>query len=402
MRLLINAASANMGGAVTYLANLLRWLPNQDLEVEADVYLPRVTRDRIGPALESETIRLHPFPHRHTGGARRFIFDQIEIPRLARVHGSDVLFSSTGVGTLRSPIPQLLLVRNTLPFLPGVGEASAGVGARLRLMLSVLSVRAADRVLLPTAAMLDVIAPHVSIGSDRFHVIHYGFDGDEFLTKATARPPVVEEMERLRRDGVRLVLNVSHYARHKNLEVLPRAMARLMGEGRRLKLVLTIPEATDEDRSPEFLAFHRQVEAELPGAVIRTGALPHEQLVHLYRAADLFVFPSLTESFGHPMVEAMAAGLPVVASDTAVNREICGSAGVYFPPEDSEAAAVAIADLLDDSTTLQRMSSAAEERASAFSWARYARCFLDVCAGMRHPPPEPAGHSGFPPLPEER
>jgi glycosyltransferase involved in cell wall biosynthesis len=402
MRLLINAASANMGGAVTYLTNLLRWLPAQDSEVEADVYLPHGTRDRIGPVVESPRIRLHPFPHRHTGGARRFLFDQVEIPRLARAHGSQVLFSSTGMGTLRSPIPQLLLVRNTLPFLPGMSRARVSVGDRIRLALSILSVRAADRVLLPTAAMTEVVSPHVSVSPDRFTVLHYGFDADEFLAARAPRPPVVDEMELLRRDGYKLVLNVSHYARHKNLEVLPDALARLLGEGRKLKLVLTIPRAEKDDRSPEFLAFHRQVESVLPGAVIRTGDVPHEQLVHLYRVADLFVFPSLTESFGHPMVEAMAAGLPVVAADTAVNREICGPAGRYFPADDSDAAALSIGGVLDDPLTLQKMSADALRRAAAFSWADYARRFLDVCENVLSAPGAKGAQPGVLTPSEER
>jgi len=64
------------------------------------------------------------------------------------------------------------------------------------------------------------------------------------------------------------------------------------------------------------------------------GLLNREQIRELYREANLFVFPSLCESFGHPLVEAMGHGLPIVAADAAVYREVCGTAALYFIPQD--------------------------------------------------------------------
>jgi glycosyltransferase involved in cell wall biosynthesis len=92
----------------------------------------------------------------------------------------------------------------------------------------------------------------------------------------------------------------------------------------------------------------------------------------LYDSLDVFAFPSLVESFGFPLVEAMAKGLPVVAADTASNREVAGNAGSYFSPFDSEALATMLGRIIDDPSLRQHMTAAALERAQHFSWERAA------------------------------
>jgi glycosyltransferase involved in cell wall biosynthesis len=90
----------------------------------------------------------------------------------------------------------------------------------------------------------------------------------------------------------------------------------------------------------------------------------------LYRDSDLFVFPSIAESFGHPLVEAMASGLPILASDIPVCREICGEAAIYFDPFNAKSLAEAIVHLEKDITLRKRLGEAGRRRAeSKFNWA---------------------------------
>ena len=83
---------------------------------------------------------------------------------------------------------------------------------------------------------------------------------------------------------------------------------------------------------------------------IESGYVQYEQLRSLYEVSDLFVFPSFTESFGHSLVESMASGLPVVAADMPVNREVCEEGATYFSKFDPEACAKKIQFLLEDSS----------------------------------------------------
>jgi glycosyltransferase involved in cell wall biosynthesis len=91
-------------------------------------------------------------------------------------------------------------------------------------------------------------------------------------------------------------------------------------------------------------------------------------LPDLYRSADIFVFPSYTESFGHPLVEAMATGLPIVASDIPINRELCGPAAEYFSTFDPTSCAAAIRRVAENPDLRRRLSAAALCRAAAFTW----------------------------------
>jgi glycosyltransferase involved in cell wall biosynthesis len=116
------------------------------------------------------------------------------------------------------------------------------------------------------------------------------------------------------------------------------------------------------------------------------GDVPQRQMGALYAACDLMINPSLCESFGFAMIESLGHGLPIVAADLPINREICGSAAVYYPPLDSDLAAQAILDVLSngDQSAFRR---AARARLTEFdwSWRRYAREFgelVNVAAGV--------------------
>ena len=101
--------------------------------------------------------------------------------------------------------------------------------------------------------------------------------------------------------------------------------------------------------------------------------LTDEALADAYSDALLFVFPSLGEGFGIPLLEAFSCGCPVAASDIAVFREVAAGAARYFEPERPESIGVAVSALLDDSALRARLVAAGKERQRLFSWARSAR-----------------------------
>jgi len=104
--------------------------------------------------------------------------------------------------------------------------------------------------------------------------------------------------------------------------------------------------------------------------VVELGALPYRQLHHLYRACDVYVTPAYTETFAHPLVEAMASGLPVVASDLPVHREVCGDAALYF----NAFSPTALCDQIISCSTAfgtAAVLNRAQLRADRFSWAAH-------------------------------
>lgn len=115
------------------------------------------------------------------------------------------------------------------------------------------------------------------------------------------------------------------------------------------------------------------------GLVEFPGRVDDEDLIDLYRAADLFVFPSQKEGFGLVLVEAMACGLPVVASAAPPIPEVVGDAGVYFRPGDPASLAAVLIGILRDREARQRLGSLGQRRVREhFLWSRIAERTLEI------------------------
>jgi hypothetical protein len=202
MHILINAASAQMGGAVTYLQNVLRWFPEVAPDDQCTVYLPAATRAKLveRPALaDASNLRFETYPYAESGGAARLYFDQVAIPRLVRQHGIDVLFSSTGFGTVFPACPQVLLVRNPVYFNKDFHAKYRQLGRSLqrntvRRWHSLLSIRSADIVLFPTRAMQDMVEQYIPLQRKRTEAIHYGFEHSAFSQNGTALNRVSDDL----------------------------------------------------------------------------------------------------------------------------------------------------------------------------------------------------------------
>jgi glycosyltransferase involved in cell wall biosynthesis len=380
MQILINAASAHMGGSVTHLQSILKWLPRQIPTGRIVAYVPEATTEVL-PAKSGVDIR--GYPYASTQGARRLYFDQVEIPRLAWQEEIDILFSATGFGTLWSPVPQILLVRNMKYFDPQFQAKYRELGRsfqriRLRRWHSLLSIWAADAVLFPTRAMQETVESHISLNGTATHPLHYGYDAETFGTKESVESGTASALRQHAGADGPLLLNVSTYAVHKNLETLIEALPPLRKTYPDLTLVTTTSRGQTTDTAEYDALKQRAAELDVADAWVELGYVPHDDLPTVYQAADLYVFPSFTESFGHSMVEAMASRLPVVAAGTDVNREVCGDAGTYFEPFDSTDCAETIRMVLSDEGEQAEMRRASVHRADHFSWKRYTERLTEV------------------------
>jgi glycosyltransferase involved in cell wall biosynthesis len=108
--------------------------------------------------------------------------------------------------------------------------------------------------------------------------------------------------------------------------------------------------------------------------------LPDSEILSLYEGADIFVYPSLYEGFGLPVLEAMACGCPVIVSNISSLREVVGEAGVLVDPYDVEALAHAMTIVLQDDELKREMSRKGTEQAQKFSWKKASAELLAVCS----------------------
>ena len=383
VKVAINAVSAKMGGAVSYLTNLLRHLPPPESGYQFFVFLQADTAKLLGELRGN--IQLCVQPGKDKEGWRRLWWEQITLRRFLRKEKVDALFSTANFAMLRCPVKQILLVRNALYFSKTYRQMFLGKhGLRFRAAfalqrwLILRSARSADVVMTPTQVMLDELAQFGKLDRRKALVNYYGADRREGVDQGSGAPYASAEPAVIR------LTFVSLYSEHKNLNTLLKALPLLNRNGSAKFVLKTTVRPAWEGAAwtvthQDDLALGRQ--PDVAPWVDFLGPLQAEQVEQLYRQSDVFVFPSFCESFGQPMVEAMAHGLPIVAADTAVNREICAEAALYFCPDSPEDLAERIVVLCRDRALRQKLCLAGRRRAAThFRWEDHVDRFLKAVA----------------------
>jgi glycosyltransferase involved in cell wall biosynthesis len=390
MRLFLNFLAASAGGGLTYIRNVIPFLAATP-GLQMIVALSPGLRNELRIFSNVEFVELEISP------ARRFWYEQSTLPSVIRRHSADVLLSAGNFALRNSPVPQILLSRNSIYTsadfyrdLRSRHEYRSWLDTHLRAWLAKKSIRWADITVAPSEAFATEL--HRWTGKP-IRAIHHGFDREAFCRDAS---PFAEEVEHKLRtaDGSLKLLFVSHYNYYRNFETLLRALPLLRDRlpNRSVKLLLTCKLVDGQNPG----AYRPQGAASLvpqlgiSDMVVELGAIPYQQLHRIYRRADVYVTPAYTETFAHPLVEAMASGLPVVASDIAVHKEICGDAAVYFPRFSPPALADCIAQTATSADMSTHMGSLGLARSLNFSWETHVEKILEL-ARLLHRNANPSG-----------
>ena len=322
MKIIINALSARKGGIATYTKNLARSLMERgvdsifaisnEFELDEDVSVIRFSANRMSPI-------------------KRFLWEQIFWRRLIAKYNPDVLFSSANFGLFFSNIPQVLLVREGGLFDPfylaNIGPSSSIIKLAQRVIrrrLILTSARASKIIITPSDATKQLL---VSADKDlERHIIvnRYGT-----LTNLFTQP---QKYYKFKKGRTLSLLYVSIYYPHKIPSIVSEAVDKLNARG--IKTHLTITMSLDQiQQTPggekDFILLKKGLEREQINLI---GNVSYDELPAIYSQHDLFIFSSISETFGHPLVEAMSMGMPIIASDISIHREICQDAAIYYSP----------------------------------------------------------------------
>lgn len=380
--LFINALAASAGGGLTYIRNVV-----PHLAARAD---PKVTV-ALGSGLRQEFRDFGNIEFLELDGSltRRFWYEQSALRGMIRRCRAHVLLS-TGNFALHNPgVPQILLSRNSVYTsadfyrdLLARHEYRTWVDTRLRAVLARRSILWSDCTVAPSEAFAAELRRWTG---KPIQAIHHGFDHEVFFRDTTPLTAEVTEQLDRTKAAVRLLF-VSHYNYYRNFETLFRALPILLQilPGREIRLLLTCKLRKGENPgayNPE-LAAKLIAELGVQNMVVEMGAVPYRQLHQLYRRASIYVTPAYTETFAHPLVEAMASGLPVVASDLAVHREICGDAAIYFQRFSPQELAQRIVEIVQSSDLAAQLSRAGAGRSTAFSWSRHVEELVSIASRL--------------------
>jgi glycosyltransferase involved in cell wall biosynthesis len=371
IRLFINGLAASAGGGLTYLRNVLPRLAHRNNDgVRVTVLL--------GPSLAGEFNELPGITiltSASSGAAARFFHEQFEVPRIIRRAGVDVLLSPGNFAIFRSPVPQILLSGNSLYVSPDFvrdlrqrRECKMWLDNAIKAKFARWSISAADSTIAPTAAFATDLRNWT--GKDVL-AIHHGFDHETFFSNQTPLPQPIQAKLAATEGSLRLLL-VSHYNYYRNFETLFRAVAIVKNDlrPRSIRLLLTCTLKPNENpgsyRADSAAALGRSLG--VSEEIVELGTIPYHSVHHIYRACDFYVTAAYAETFAHPLVEAMASGLPVIASDIPVHREICREAALYFPRFSPDLLAQTVIQVSQSEKQAANMHSAGLLRSRDFSW----------------------------------
>jgi glycosyltransferase involved in cell wall biosynthesis len=367
---IVNAIPAHLGGILTYTRELARTLPtvcspSRSILVAPSAAVPadaassldhvkvdgRTLRDRI----DAETGTLYSIVSRSA---------------------NPVLFATANFTLLERAIPQLLLVRNSFYFDPAcVEHVGPRLSVRERAKMALrrgLTLAAAARVqmvMTPSQTMRDLLLADSPELTDKVVVNPYGVRLEQFAGATKARVPSP-------RGTLRVVCH-SLIGLHKPVWPIIAAVAEVRRRKVRATLLLTDDpfNPSHQGRTDEDMRWARRGLDEQWLTCV--PPVKHEQLPALLAKHDTFAWHTITESFGHPYYEAMAAGLPSVVTDIPIARERCGDGARYVPIFSPKA----IADCLEEDASDPEERVARGERARAYAaahsnswWNHFSRC----------------------------
>ena len=348
-RVLIDALSVTSGGGHSYAVNLIEELNRDDRGFDFTLVVARGSLETIRPRnIDVRTVRLPEF-HPAMRLASRFFYEEILLPLHARRH--DIVYAIADLASPLIPIPTVIALRNL-----NIYDHSYYDTIRLRVLewLVRLGIRHSSRMIFPSRAAEASISSLLGLNRKVTRVVPHGVDASIFARSSE------------RENGTPFLFLPAAIERHKNIEVLVNAIP-LFGDPE-LEVRIAGSASTDPAYRDQLLA--RASELGVESRLRLIGKVPYERIVAYYRGAVAMVFPSKLETFGHPMLEAMLAGTPIVASDIPAFREIGKDVALFFPPDDATALAHAVDMLRGDPHSTSIRSAKGRERAEGYSWKR--------------------------------
>jgi glycosyltransferase involved in cell wall biosynthesis len=360
---LINAVSAVFGGGITVARSLTAAMARQRPSYRF-VLLCSHPEVSAGPYPENvECVELPGLRSR----LRRWWWEQTALPREARRRRADVMLLLGGFASFASSLPQVAVWQNATIFAPPLAGWPLTLSAYIRLQRWIQGIsmrRVTDNVFL-TRDSIELASKCWSLEAIPHRFIYNGF-GDQIVISDHRS---LEEREPI-------ALSIGHSYFHKNYENLIDGMARYRDRyGDSLSLEI-VGGAFDE-------SYHADLERKirdlgLEKTVKMTGLADRPQVAQKLSRARIYVVTSILETFGLTVLEAMGAGVPVVAASATCLPEVCGEAAVFCDPYDPEDIADKIHQVVSDRDLQRDLQRRGFERVKQFTWERSAADY--ICA----------------------
>lgn len=298
-------------------------------------------------------------------------WEQIKLPSGMRKHKLDVLHCTANTAPLVSSVP-LVLTLHDIIYLEGIdfkGTAYQNLGNLYRRFLVPRIVKKADLILTVSQFEKNNIVRKLNLPQEKVKVLYNGVS-NRFHTSFTDKQR--QDFRYKYKLPTEYIMFLGNTAPKKNTLNVIKAYVDLCREKKNtIPLVLLdyrkelVQKILEELKQPELLDYF-----------LFPGYVPHHEIPLMYHAATLFLYPSLRESFGLPILEAMASGVPVLTSDTSSMPEIAGDAAVLVDPFDYKSIRKGMESLLDDKNLRSCCREKGLQRVKSFTWKTSAEQLL--------------------------
>jgi glycosyltransferase involved in cell wall biosynthesis len=355
-----HAIGRHLTGNEVYVRSLLNAFAAQDRDCEIVAYVSAAeSRGSIPAGIRTRCVALNPFA--------RLGYDLSMKVRQDRPDLLHVQYTAP----LACPVPVVVTVHD-VSFLEHPEYFTHGRAWQLKVTVG-RTVRRAAKILTGTeVARASILKVYGDLEEDKVVVVPYAAASEFRPLSRDAAARAVEERHALQGP---FILSVGDIQPRKNHIGLIKAFAKLVKAYPQLKHKLVLV------GKPTWFAAKVEEAARESGVADRIrfmGFVPDAELLQLYNACDVFVFPSFYEGFGLPVLEAMACGRAVVCSDASALPEVVDGAAILFDPYSVDKMVRAIGDILVDPELRGRMERLGLQRAAHFSWQKTAERTLDV------------------------
>jgi glycosyltransferase involved in cell wall biosynthesis len=363
LRIGINALyllPGKVGGSEIYIRSLVQSLLKMDGN---NTYCIFINKESKGIFPESDLrVKIILCPIKATKRPFRILWEQCILPFQLRRHKVDVLLSAGMTSPFVCPVPSVLVIYD----LQHVNQPQNFTRLKRFFLATIiyLSAKTSDGIIAISQQVKKDIMRYYRIRADKIFVAHLAVNHELFFPMSSVNMVSLRIKYNL---PEHYILYAAALLPHKNHERLLQAFKEIIKETPGIKLVLTGAWDKGQDTITSLI-----LAARLQKDVLMLGWVPFEDIPALYRGADLFVYPSLHEGFGLPILEAMASGVPVVCSRIEPLIEIAGNAALLIDPYDRSDIARGILSVLRDKTLRAKLIETGILRAKTFSWGKTA------------------------------
>lgn len=369
-KIAINSLGVDGGGGKTYVEHFLPALE----QLSSDFQFFVLIRHSFLPKAPKTGSRITYVPVKlASGNYHRFVREQIWIPQWLKNNKIDLLFSPADSTAVFSPCPVVLAMRNLNLYVKRDKGWSLPFQIKFQALsfFAKLSSSVAKRIIFVSNTSKKIISERLKIPNEKQRVVYHGLS-PLFFERSAKKPEAFSWLN----ENTSYILSVSSVYRYKNFIRLIEAFAETRaGFGNDCRLLIA-GKAYDKP-------YYRQMvetikERRLESKVRLIGEVRYDDLPYLYQHAKLFVFPSYLETFGHPLVEAMASGVPIVAADIDNSREITGNSALFFSPFDTAELSKQLLAGMENEEMRRRSVEKGLSRVKNFSWKRCAEETLSI------------------------